>query len=288
MPVKSLNLHLVSDSSGETVSSVARACQVQFEDVDVRHHQWWLIRTRGQALRVLDSIAAAPGPVLYTVMDPAIRATLEEGFARIDIPYIPILDPVLSTLSAVLDLPIRGKPGRQHVMDAEYFRRIEAMQFTIDHDDGQVIDGLENADVVVFGVSRTSKTPTCMYLANRGLKAANVPVVPGIPFPEQLLTLQGPLKVGLTREPRSLSDIRRNRLRMMNQSDENTYADEENVREEVLGARRLFSRLGFPVIDVTRKSIEEAAAAILQLHAEHKRRQQEEQAVLEDLSGYPT
>ncbi|WP_019645088.1 pyruvate, water dikinase regulatory protein [Novispirillum itersonii] len=288
MPVKSLNLHLVSDSSGETVSSVARACQVQFEDVDVRQHQWWLIRTKGQALRVLDSIAATPGPVLYTVMDPAIRATLEDGFARIDVPYIPVMDPVLSTLSAVLDLPIRGKPGRQHVMDAEYFRRIEAMQFTVDHDDGQVIDGLEAADVVVFGVSRTSKTPTCMYLANRGLKAANVPVVPGIPLPERLLTLQGPLKVGLTREPRSLSDIRRNRLRMMNQSDGSAYANEETVREEVLEARRLFSRLGFPVIDVTRKSIEEAAAAILQLHADHKRRQKEDLSVLEDLSGYPT
>lgn len=288
MPVKSLNLHLVSDSSGETVSSVARACQVQFEDVDVRQHQWWLIRTKGQALRVLDSIAATPGPVLYTVMDPAIRATLEEGFARIDVPYIPVMDPVLSTLSAVLDLPIRGKPGRQHVMDAEYFRRIEAMQFTVDHDDGQVIDGLEAADVVVFGVSRTSKTPTCMYLANRGLKAANVPVVPGIPLPERLLTLQGPLKVGLTREPRSLSDIRRNRLRMMNQSDGSAYANEETVRAEVLEARRLFSRLGFPVIDVTRKSIEEAAAAILQLHADHKRRQKEDLSALEDLSGYPT
>lgn len=286
--MKSLDLHLVSDSSGETVSSVARACQVQFEDVDVRHHQWWLIRTRGQATRVLDAIAAAPGPVLYTVMDPAIRAVLEEGFARIEIPYIPILDPVLSTLSAVLDLPVRGKPGRQHVMDADYFRRIEAMQFTIDHDDGQVIDGLEEADVVVFGVSRTSKTPTCMYLANRGLKAANVPVVPGIPLPDSLLTLQGPLKIGLTREPRSLSDIRRNRLRMMNQSDEAAYADEELVREEVLDARRLFSRLGFPVIDVTRKSIEEAAAAILQLHNDHKRRQRDEAAALEDLAGYPT
>lgn len=271
--MKTLHLHLVSDSSGETVSSIARACLVQYEAVNVHQHLWWLVRTPGQCQRVIDGIREHAGVVLYTVVDKAIREQLEDGFRALEVPHIPVLDPVLATLSAVLDVPAHGKPGRQHVMDAEYFRRIDAMQYTIEHDDGQVLEGLENADVLVFGVSRTSKTPTCIYLANRGLKAANIPVVPGIPLPPHLLTLEGPLKVGLTREPRSLSDIRRARLRLMNQKPEETpYADEDAVRDEVQHARRLFARHGFPVIDVTRKSIEEAAATILQHHVEHQRR----------------
>jgi len=282
--MKSIHLHLVSDSSGETVSSIARACLVQFEDVTVNQHLWWLVRTPGQAERVLDGVRTAPGVVLYTVVDPKVRQLLEDGLKELEVPHIPVLDPVLSTLSAELKARVHGTPGRQHVMDAEYFRRIDAMHYTIEHDDGQMLDGLEEADVVIFGVSRTSKTPTCMYLANRGLKAANVPVVPGIPLPEQALKLKGPLKVGLTREPRSLSDIRRARLRMIGNGADDTYAEEGAVRAEVQEARRLFARLGFPVIDVTRKSIEEAAAAILQHYMDH-RRAQGEPAVTGDTAG---
>jgi len=271
--MKSIHLHLVSDSSGETVSSIARACLVQFEDVAVNQHLWWLVRTPGQAGRVIDGIKQQPGLVLYTVVDAAIRRTLEEGFREAEVPHIPVLDPVLTTLSAELQAQAGAQPGRQHVMDAEYFRRIDAMNFTIEHDDGQSMARVDEADVIVFGVSRTSKTPTCMYLANRGLKAMNVPVVPGIPLPKAALEAKGPLKVGLTREPRSLADIRRNRLRQIatGESRESDYADEERVRQEVMEARRIFTRLGFPVIDVTRRSIEEAAATILQLHLEHAR-----------------
>lgn len=270
--MKSIHLHLVSDSSGETVSSIARACLVQFEDVTVTQHLWWLIRTPGQAARTLQGIRDNPGIVLYTLVDPTIRELLETGFRELETPHIPVLDPVLNSLSQILKARAGGSPGRQHTMDAEYFRRIDAMHYTIDHDDGQTYEHLDEADIILFGVSRTSKTPTCMYLANKGVKAANIPVVPGIPIPEAVLNLKGPLKVGLTREPRSLSDIRRNRLRMMSSDMDTDYADEERVRSEVQEARRLYTRLGIPVIDVSRKSIEEAAATILQLLQDHQRR----------------
>jgi regulator of PEP synthase PpsR (kinase-PPPase family) len=151
------------------------------------------------------------------------------------------------------------------VLDAEYFARIDAMHFTLAHDDGQLLDGLDDADVVLVGVSRTSKTPTCMYLANRGVKAANIPLIPGLPAPPELLASRRPLIVGLTKEPKSLTDIRRTRLRFLNQIDDTDYADEERVKDEVADARRLFARQGWPVIDVTRRSIEEAAATILQM-----------------------
>lgn len=277
--MKSIHLHLVSDSSGETVSSVARACLVQFDGVSVNTHQWWLIRTPGQAQRVLAGVKDHPGVVIYTVVDPQIRHLLESGFRDMEVPHIPVLDPVMNVLSLQLEAPMDGKPGLQHTMDAEYFRRIDAMTFTIEHDDGQSMVRLCDADIIVFGVSRTSKTPTCMYLANRGLKAMNIPVVPGIPLPPEALQIDGPLKVGLTREPQSLADIRRNRLRLMNDAFNETYAEEDHVREEVLEARRLFSRLGLPVIDVSRKSIEEAAATIMQLYDKHlHQRQSQEQS----------
>ncbi|GAB3438995.1 pyruvate, water dikinase regulatory protein [Insolitispirillum peregrinum] len=279
MPNKSIHLHLVSDSSGETVSAIARACLVQFAGCSVTTHQWWLVRTPGQAGRVLSAIQSHRGVVIYTVIDPEIRGILETGFRELEVDHIPVLDPVLNTLSARLEAQADGRPGRQHSMDAEYFRRIDAMNFTIEHDDGQSLARIDEADVIVFGVSRTSKTPTCMYLANRGLKAMNIPVVSGIPLPEEALRVQGPLKVALTREPRSLSDIRRNRLRMMNEDPASSYANEELVRDEVLEARRMFTRMGYPVIDVSRRSIEEAAATILQYYTDHQRqRQQQEHA----------
>lgn len=263
--MKSFHLHLVSDATGETVSSAARACLVQFENVHAVQHLWWLVRTQGQVERVVAGIEANPGLVIYTIVDSGVRALLEEACRQMHVPCVPLLDPVMVALANLLGEQVSALPGRQHVLDAEYFDRIEAMQFTIAHDDGQNLAEIDNADVVLVGVSRTSKTPTCMYLANRGVRAANVPLVPGVPVPEQLLAAHRPLVVGLTKEPRSLSDIRRNRLRFLNQSEEGDYADVEKVREEVQAARRLFSKHGWPVIDVTRKSIEEAAAAILQL-----------------------
>ncbi len=259
------HLHLVSDATGETLSSVARACLVQFEQVQPIEHMWWLVRSQGQVARVVAGIEAEPGVVLATLMDGGVRSLLEEACKQLRVPFIPVLDPVMAALSGYLNVEFGAQPGRQHVLDADYFARIDAMHYTLAHDDGQLLVGLEDADVVLTGVSRTSKTPTCMYLANRGVKAANVPLIPGMPPPPELMSLKGPLIVGLTKEPKSLADIRRSRLKFLQQNDETDYADEERVKTEVAEARRLFARQGWPVIDVTRRSIEEASATILQL-----------------------
>lgn len=265
MTGQKFHLHLVSDATGETLSSVARACLVQFDKVEPIQHLWWLVRGQGQVSRVVAGIEAEPGVVLATLMDGAVRALLEEACRHLRVPFIPVLDPVMAALSSYLNVEFGAQPGRQHALDADYFARIDAMHFTLAHDDGQLLDGLNDADVVLVGVSRTSKTPTCMYLANRGIKAANIPLVPGMDPPPELLSVTRPLIVGLTKEPKSLTDIRRSRLKFLNQTNDTDYADEERVKDEVLAARKLFSRQGWPVIDVTRRSIEEASATILQL-----------------------
>lgn len=265
----SFHLHLVSDATGETLNSVARACMVQYEGFQPIQHNWWLVRTQGQVERVAAAIEENPGMVLFTVVDSGVRVMLEEACRHLQVPCISVLDPVLDALTGFLGAEMRATPGRQYKMDAEYFARIDAMQFTLNHDDGQLIDDIENADIVLIGVSRSSKTPTCMYLANRGFKCANYPLVPDVPLPDKIESIRNPLVVGLTKDPKSLSDIRRTRLRFLNHDEESDYAQFEKVREEVASARRLFARHGWPVVDVSRRSIEEASAAIMQLHAQH-------------------
>lgn len=264
------NLHLVSDSSGETVSGIARACLVQYdEDEDsVTEHFWWLVRTKGQMSRVIDGIKAAPGLVIFTLLDPSTRGPLEQACRELGIPCVSALDPVMDALAVMFNKEGDHEIGRQHNLDEEYFDRIEAMHFAMAHDDGQTLDGLREADIVLIGVSRTSKTPTCMYLANRGFRAGNIPLVPGFVLPEEVAAQPKPLFVGLTREPKSLTDIRQSRLRLMNEDRSMEYADVDVVKEEVATARRLFRKHGWPVIDVTRKSIEETAASIIQLYNE--------------------
>jgi len=270
-PAKQFHLHLVSDATGETVNSVARACLVQFENIDPIYHLWWLVRSQTQVERVIAGLEANPGMVLVTLIDGAVRGVLEEACRQMHLPFIPVLDPVMAALSTHLNSEFGAQPGRQHAMDAEYFSRIDAMHFTLAHDDGLLLHDLNDADIILVGVSRTSKTPTCMYLANRGIKAANVPLVPDMPPPPELLAAKKPLIVGLTKEPKSLTDIRRSRLKFLNQDDEAlAYADLDKVKDEVTQARRLFARNGWPVIDVSRRSIEEASAAILQLFVRHQ------------------
>jgi regulator of PEP synthase PpsR (kinase-PPPase family) len=264
--VKHLQLHLVSDATGDTVRSVARACLVQFEGVAATEHFWVLVRSPAQMERVIDSIAANPGLVLCTVVDETLRRTLETACRQINVPFVSLLDPVMNAIGEFVGIRSQGLPGRQHELDAAYFGRIEAMHFTMAHDDGQSTESLNDADVVLVGVSRTSKTPTCIYLANRGLKAANIPFVPDIPLPKALSTTTKPLVVGLTVNPNRLIQIRRNRLLMLREETETPYVDSERVEREVREARRLFLSKNWPVIDVTRRSIEETAAAIIQLH----------------------
>jgi regulator of PEP synthase PpsR (kinase-PPPase family) len=266
------HVHLISDSTGETVSTISRACLVQFEGVDVIEHLWPMVRTAGQLHKVLDGVRAEPGLVVFTLVEVNLRVELVDSCRSLGIPCISVLEPFTAAFAAHLGVASKAprRPGRQHVLDAEYFKRIEAMNFVMAHDDGQAPDGLEEADVILLGVSRTSKTPTCVYLGNRGVKAANVPLVPGAPLPE-VLERTPALVVGLTEDPARLVQIRRNRLRMMKEERDGAYTDFERIKEEVAAARRLFNDRGWPVIDVTRRSIEETAAAILQLFYQRQR-----------------
>jgi regulator of PEP synthase PpsR (kinase-PPPase family) len=261
------HLHLVSDSTGETVHSMARACLVQFEDVQPVEHVWSMVRTKSQIERVIAGVEANPGVVLFTLVSDVLRALLQQACRRLQIPAIPILDPVIGALAAYLGRESRGQPGRQHLLDNEYFARIDAMTFALNHDDGQSSWGLDEADVCLVGVSRTSKTPTCLWLANRGIKAANVPFVPGVPLPPELFSARHPLIVGLTNDPERLIQVRRHRLTMLQHDIGIDYIDLEAVRAEVREARRVFAERHWPVIDVTRRSIEETAAAIMRMLA---------------------
>jgi len=261
------HLHLVSDATGETVHSVARACLVQFEEAEAVEHIWSMVRTKAQMERVIANIEANLGVVLFTLVDEGLRVVLQDGCRRLQVPAIPVLDPVIGVLASHLGRKSRGLPGQQHLMDSEYFHRIDAMTFALAHDDGQSAWGLNDADVILVGVSRTSKTPTCIYLANRGIKAANVPIVPNSPLPPELFDATKPLIVGLTNDPERLVQLRRNRLAGLHQEPDSgsEYVDTDAVRSEVQAARRLFTERKWPVIDVTRRSIEETAAAILKL-----------------------
>ncbi|WP_404423569.1 pyruvate, water dikinase regulatory protein [Thalassospira australica] len=257
------HLHLVSDSTGETVDGVARACIAQFPDVRAHEHVWSLIRTDAQLARVLADIERNPGIVLYTVFDMDIRRKLEEGCRRLQVPHSHVLDNTITMMAGYLGQQSRGRTGALHKMDEDYFNRIEAIDYTLSHDDGQSTWDLEEADVVIVGVSRTSKTPTSVYLANRGIKTANVPFVPGCPLPPELDKLKNPLVVGLIKDVDQLVSIRKNRLRQIERGEGGDYVDPVAVRNEVHQARRYFTDRRWKIINVTRRSIEETAAIIL-------------------------
>ncbi|MGA9868677.1 MAG: pyruvate, water dikinase regulatory protein [Acetobacteraceae bacterium] len=276
-----MNLHLVSDATGETLNAMARATTAQFDHVQMVYHRWSLIRTRFQLHRVLEGVEAEPGPVLSTLVDRALRADLEGTCQKLNVPLVNVLDPVMNLLQDYIGEQASARPGRQYVLNADYFQRIDAMHYVLAHDDGQAQAGIAEADVVLVGVSRSSKTPTCFYLANRGVKAANIPLVPNLPEPDGLDVIGVPV-IGLTLEAPALIDIRRHRLRLIASSpsaqgvvrqSSTEYVDEDAVKAELLWARRLCNRRGWPVIDVTRRSIEETAATVLQLKdAWHERR----------------
>jgi regulator of PEP synthase PpsR (kinase-PPPase family) len=266
--VKQLHLHLLSDSTGETLDMLAKACLAQFDDIEAIPHLWPMVRSEGHLERVLDDVERRPGLVLYTVVNATIRRELERACRRRSIYAVSVLDPVLDALAAVSGEQAKGRSGRQHALDAAYFARVDAIQFTIAHDDGVGPENWDEADIILAGVSRTSKTPTSIYLANRGYKVANVPLVPQSPPPQTLYQLKHPLVVGLTTNPERLVQIRRNRLLSLNQAPETDYVDIEAVNAELAFARRMFADNGWPVIDVTRRSIEETALAIVKLYAE--------------------
>ncbi|MBI1683460.1 pyruvate, water dikinase regulatory protein [Caulobacter hibisci] len=259
------HIHLVSDSTGETLNAMARAVCARFTDILPIEHIYALVRSTRQLDRALEEIAGAPGVVMHTIIDPNLRAALEEGCRKLDMPCIAALDPVVSAMSRYLGAKISTRVGAQHALNNDYFDRIEALDYAIAHDDGQGGQDLTQADVILVGVSRTSKTPTCIYLAHRGVRAANVPLVPGRPPPDQLFELKNTLIVGLMTSPERLIQIRRNRLLSLKENRESDYIDTDSVRAEIIAARRLFEKNGWPIIDVTRRSVEETAAAIINL-----------------------
>ena len=260
-----LHLHLVSDSTGETLEMIAKAGLARFEGVEAIKHFWPMVRSEGHLDRVIEEITRKPGLIIYTLVDGGVRERLEQRCTSLGLPIVSPLDPTIGALSELLGQVATRRPGRQHIMDKAYFQRVDAINYTMVHDDGAAHDDWEEADIVLAGVSRTSKTPTSIYLANRGYKTANIPIVPQSPPPAILFTLARPLVVGLTTAPDRLVAIRRNRLLTMGQSPDTEYVDLAGIESELAYARRMFADHDIPVIDVTRRSIEETAAAIINL-----------------------
>ena len=264
-PMMRLHLHLLSDSTGETLENIAKAALAQYDDVETVRHFWPMVRTEAHLERILQEVAQNPGLVIFTLVNPATRRILEQRCLALGLPAVAPLDPVNDALSGLLGQQAKARPGRQHVLDAAYFARVDAIQWTIAHDDGIAWEEWEEADIVLAGVSRSSKTPTSIYLANRGYKTANIPIVVESPPPKILYALRKPLIVGLTTSADRLIQVRRNRLLSLHQAPETSYVEEEAVMRELAFARRMFADNGWPVIDVTRRSIEETAAAIIAL-----------------------
>jgi regulator of PEP synthase PpsR (kinase-PPPase family) len=266
------HLHLVSDATGETLLTVARAAAAQYTAVSPVEHMHPLVRSAKQLDRVLTEIETSPGIVLYTLLEPELAERLENTCKELGLPCLSILGPVLGLFQAYLGGATKPRVGAQHVLNADYFKRIDALNYTMLHDDGQHVDDMEQADVVLVGVSRTSKTPTSIYLANRGVKTANFPLVPGMPVPPKLEALAQPLVVGLTASPERIVQIRQNRLLGLRaEHDADGYVDRQAVAAEIAAARKLCGKHNWPIIDVTRRSIEETAAEVMALLSERRR-----------------
>lgn len=264
------HIHMVSDSTGETVSSIVRSVMSQFEDVGYEEHHWTLVRTKGQMGRALEAISDNPGIILYTIIDDELQEILRKEAKRIGVPCVPVLEDATREISQFVGKEAKAKVGRQHVLDEEYFDKVEAMNFTLAHDDGQNIDDIDEADLILVGVSRTSKTPTCVYLSFKGIKAANVPFVKEIPLPDKLFEIKDVFILGLVISPERLIQIRKSRLVSLNENRETSYTDIEKIKEEVLEAKRLYLKHDWPLLDVTRKSVEETSAMILQQYEKWK------------------
>lgn len=264
------HLHLISDATGETLIAVSRAVAAQYEGVSSIEHVYPLVRSKGQLDKAIAEIEAAPGIVLFTLVDRNLAAHLEAACEESSVPCLSVLQPIVNLFQSYIGTASKPRPGAQHMLNAEYFKRIEALNFAMMHDDGQQIENFEAADVVLLGVSRTSKTPTSIYLANRGVKTANIPLVPDVPLPEPVLALRKPLVVGLLASVERIVQIREKRLIALNANIDSPYVDRLLVAGEMARARKLFAEHGWPAIDVTHRSIEETAAAVIDLYKIHQ------------------
>ncbi len=264
------HLHLVSDATGETLISAARAVSSQYTNSNAIEHVYPLVRRQSQLEKVLESIDREPGIVLYTIVDKMIASVLVEKCASMGIPSVSLLKPVSNIFQSYLGSPTQQKVGAQHALDLVYFNRIEALDFTMAHDDGVIPSDIEDTDVILVGISRTSKTPTSIYLANRGIKTANFPLVPNIPVPDTILNARYPLVVALIATANQIFHVRQNReLGAKSTIGDEGYTNRASIAEELSHTRMLCKQNNWPIIDVTRRSIEEASAAILELRTKH-------------------
>lgn len=266
--MREIFVHLVSDATGATLQGLAEACLAQFDSIHPQQRLWPLVRSEKQLERVIAALREQKGPVFFTLMDRQLAENLKAACLDAGVPCLPVMEPLIEGLSRYLGQPAKNKPGLQHRMDDSYFRRMDAIDFAMGFDDGQSLEGIETADVILVGVSRTSKTPTCIYLARQGIRAANLPLVPGQKLPEEILTLTRPLFVGLTESADRLLHLRAARVKFEHKQTSlsgNAYIDPVAIEEEIQEARRLFRSRGWPVIDVTRRSVEETAAEIMVL-----------------------
>ena len=264
------HMHLVSDSTGETLAAIAKAAAVQYPNVRAIEHMHALVRTQRQLKRVLGSIEKEPGIVLYTVVNKALGEELEQYCKDQKVPCHAVLKPIMQIFESYLGAPQTPTVAGQHVLDADYFRRIDAMNFTLHHDDGRLPENMNDADIVVLGISRTSKTPTCIYLAQRGYKTANLPLVPQVALPERLTEPHNAFEVCLVANVERIAEVRRNRAVLMADRDLHSYVDRDAIAAEIAYTRRIAAKYGWPVIDVTRRSIEESATMILKLMQDRK------------------
>jgi regulator of PEP synthase PpsR (kinase-PPPase family) len=265
--MKKINLHLISDSTGETLGAISRAVISQFTDIEVEEFIWPLTRSVNQMTKIKNTITDNPGIVLYTILKDDLIKDLKKHCDHLNLPCISALSRIIGQFSRYLQMDVTGSIGRQHILDEEYFSKVEAINYTIEHDDGQKVRDLDNADIIIIGVSRTSKSPTSVFLSCRGYKTANIPFVNLDIFPKEIYDVKKPLIVGLMINPEKLMQVRQVRVNTMGDTNiETNYIKLEKIKEEIAESRILYSKLKCPIIDVTRRSVEETSAKIMQLY----------------------
>ena len=265
---KEINIHLVSDSTGETIENTVSATISQFPDVNRKEYFWPMTRTEDQIKDITENLRKNPGLVVFSIVDDKNRALLEDSCKSMNMPYVSPLDSLLNTLKEILALSETKITGVQHKLDENYFRRIDAFEFAVQHDDGQRISSMSDADIILVGVSRTSKTPTSIYLANKGFKVANIPLVANTQLPEELFVFKKPIIIGLIKDPRSLMQVRQTRLKMMGENTQTSYDDINHIKFEISQARLIFTKYAWPSVDVSRRSVEETSASIIKIYNE--------------------
>ncbi len=261
-------IYLISDSTGETLDRIFLALKAQFLNIEYKVHSYSFTRTENQISKILEDAAKNQNSIiLYTIVDNNLAKHLANASDEKNIPCFGVLGNLILNFSKILNQKATHEPSGQHILNEEYYNRIEAIQFTMNHDDGNLIKDIDKSDIILVGVSRTSKTPTSIYLANKGFKTSNIPLVNENSLPKQLK--QNPKMVcvvGLSTEPERLADLRKNRMNSLKENENIKYTDLENIKKEVLDAKKTFQKYKWPLIDVTRKSVEETAASVIKIH----------------------